>query len=100
MRISLRVSRLLDCFAHRLVLQEDLARQVARALVVLLRSRGAACVLDGMPRIMTLAAPMEILIQPALVFFIFQEAFSRRIHTGGGVMPASEMLSVQRSSPV
>src|SRR5690242_20000154 len=42
-------------------------------------NHSAACMLDGMPRIMNLAAPMEILIQPKLTFFIFQEAFSRRI---------------------
>jgi hypothetical protein len=55
----------------------------------------AACVLDGMPRIMTLTAPMEILIQPALTFLIFQEAFSRRIHTDGAPMPQSELASFQ-----
>jgi hypothetical protein len=55
----------------------------------------AACVLDGMPRIMSLAAPMEILIQPGLTFFIFQEAFARRIHTDGAPMPAAEPPSYQ-----
>ena len=39
--------RLLDCFAHRLVIQEELARQVAEALVAHLGARGAACVLDA-----------------------------------------------------
>src|ERR1700738_1180940 len=34
----------------------------------------AACVLSGMPRIMSLAAPMEILIAPAATLFIFQNA--------------------------
>jgi len=33
---------------------------------------------------MNLGAPMEILIQPGLTFFIFQNAFARRIHTDGG----------------
>src|SRR5262245_37365335 len=55
----------------------------------------AACVLDGMPRLMNLTAPMEILIQPALTFFIFQNAFARRIHTDGAPMPASEPPSFQ-----
>jgi hypothetical protein len=50
----------------------------------------SSCVLDGMPRIMSLTAPMEILIQPGLTFFIFQEAFARRIHTDGGPTPVSE----------
>jgi hypothetical protein len=55
----------------------------------------SSCVLDGMPRIMSLAAPMEILIQPRLTFFIFQEAFARRVHTDGASMPASEPPSFQ-----
>jgi hypothetical protein len=55
----------------------------------------SSCVLDGMPRIMTLTAPMEILIQPTVTFFIFQEAFVRRIHTDGAAMPESELPSFQ-----
>jgi hypothetical protein len=55
----------------------------------------SSCVLDGMPRIMSLAAPMEILIQPTLTFFIFQEAFVRRIHTDGTAMPETELPSFQ-----
>ncbi|MFO0597636.1 MAG: GTP cyclohydrolase I [Myxococcaceae bacterium] len=38
-----RLSALVDVFAHRLILQEELARQVAQALVTELGSRGAAC---------------------------------------------------------
>ena len=41
------LARLVDCFAHRLVIQEVLARQVADALVTHLGARGAACVLDA-----------------------------------------------------
>jgi GTP cyclohydrolase I len=41
------LARLVDCFAHRLVIQEVLARQVADALVNHLGARGAACVLDA-----------------------------------------------------
>jgi hypothetical protein len=55
----------------------------------------SACVLDGMPRIMNLTAPMEILIEPKLTFLIFQEAFVRRIHTDAAPMPASEPPSFQ-----
>jgi hypothetical protein len=55
----------------------------------------SSCVLDGMPRIMNLTAPMEVLIQPGLTFFIFQEAFARRIHTDGAGMPESEPSSFQ-----
>jgi GTP cyclohydrolase I len=42
-----QIARLVDCFAHRLVLEEDLARQVAEALQRVLGARGAACVLDA-----------------------------------------------------
>ena len=42
-----QIARLVDCFAHRLVLQEEVARQVAEALVLHLGARGAACVLDA-----------------------------------------------------
>jgi GTP cyclohydrolase I len=42
-----QLARLVDCFAHRLVLEEDLARLVAEALVRHLGARGAACVLDA-----------------------------------------------------
>jgi hypothetical protein len=55
----------------------------------------SSCVLDGMPRMMSLTAPIEILIQPHLTFFIFQEAFARRIHTDGAAMPAAEPPSFQ-----
>jgi GTP cyclohydrolase I len=42
-----QLARLVDCFAHRLVLEEDLARSVADALVAHLGARGAACALDA-----------------------------------------------------
>jgi GTP cyclohydrolase I len=42
-----QLARLVDCFAHRLILEEDLARDVAEALVRELGARGAACVLDA-----------------------------------------------------
>lgn len=42
-----RLSALVNVFAHRLVLQEELARQVAQALMVELGSQGAACVLEA-----------------------------------------------------
>ncbi len=40
-----RLSALIDVFAHRLVLQEELARQVAHALMTELKSAGAACLI-------------------------------------------------------
>ncbi|GAC1376200.1 MAG: GTP cyclohydrolase I [Polyangiales bacterium] len=39
------VARVVDAFAHRLALQEDVGRDVARAVVDRLGARGAACVL-------------------------------------------------------
>lgn len=42
-----RLTALLDCLAHRLVLQEDLARDVARALAQILESPATACILEA-----------------------------------------------------
>lgn len=42
-----RLGELLKVYAHRLVLQEELARNVAQALVTILKSPGAACVLEA-----------------------------------------------------
>jgi GTP cyclohydrolase I len=42
-----QLGKLVDCLAHRLVLQEDLAQQIADALVTHLGARGAACLLDA-----------------------------------------------------
>jgi GTP cyclohydrolase I len=42
-----RLSALVDTFAHRLILQEELARQVARALKDELDCAGAACLLEA-----------------------------------------------------
>jgi GTP cyclohydrolase I len=42
-----RLAALVDCFAHRLVLQEQLARDVAKAMADELGSTGAACILEA-----------------------------------------------------
>lgn len=42
-----QVARLVDTLAHRLVIEEDLARHVAEALVRHLGARGAACLLEA-----------------------------------------------------
>ncbi len=42
-----QLSRLVDAFAHRLVLQEDLGEAVADALMRELGARGAACALEA-----------------------------------------------------
>lgn len=41
-----KIARLVDCFAHRLILQEDLGSLVVDALIQHLGARGAACLLD------------------------------------------------------
>jgi GTP cyclohydrolase IA len=42
-----RLSTLLDCYAHRLVLQEDLARHVAGSLARVLGSPATACIIEA-----------------------------------------------------
>jgi len=49
-----QVVQLLDCLSHRLILQEDLARQVADALFHELKARGAGVVLEAQQSCMTL----------------------------------------------
>jgi GTP cyclohydrolase IA len=41
-----KIARLVDCFAHRLIIQEELGQQVVQALVDHLGAEGAACMLD------------------------------------------------------
>jgi GTP cyclohydrolase I len=48
-----QIVQLVDALAHRLVLQEDLVRQIADALVRHLGARGAACVLETEQMCMT-----------------------------------------------
>jgi GTP cyclohydrolase I len=42
-----KIARLVDCFAHRLILQEEIGQAVADALVEHLGAQGAACLLDA-----------------------------------------------------
>lgn len=42
-----RLSALVDCFAHRLILQEDLAREIASALATELGSPATACLIEA-----------------------------------------------------
>lgn len=42
-----RLSTLVDCFAHRLILQEDLARCVAGSIARVLGSPAAACIIEA-----------------------------------------------------
>lgn len=47
------LARLVDCFAHRLIIEEALARRVAESLVEHLDARGASCILDAEQLCMT-----------------------------------------------
>jgi hypothetical protein len=49
------------------------------------------CILAGMPRIMSLTGPMEILFQKAYTVLIFQDAFPRRVYTDGRDWPTDEV---------
>ena len=42
-----KLSTLVDCFAHRLILQEDLAREVAGSLARVLGSPATACIIEA-----------------------------------------------------
>lgn len=42
-----RLAALLDCFAHRLMLQEDLCREVASSLATVLESPATACIVQA-----------------------------------------------------
>jgi GTP cyclohydrolase I len=48
-----QIVKLVDALAHRLVLEEDLAQQIAEALVRHVGARGAACVLEAEQLCMT-----------------------------------------------
>lgn len=42
-----KIASLVDCFAHRLILQEDMAREIAAALARILKSPATACVIEA-----------------------------------------------------
>jgi GTP cyclohydrolase IA len=48
------LGRLVQCYARRLILQEDLGQAVVEALVTHLRARGAACMVDLSPACLTI----------------------------------------------
>ena len=52
-----KLVELVDAFSHRLVLQEQIAEDVAGALVTHLGARGAACVLDAEQGCLTMRGP-------------------------------------------
>jgi GTP cyclohydrolase IA len=54
-----RLSTLLDSFAHRLILQEDLAREVARALASVLGSPATACIIEAEQACLRVRGPLQ-----------------------------------------
>jgi hypothetical protein len=50
-----------------------------------------ACIPPGMPRVMTVVFPMEVIVLPAITYILFdEEAFPRRIYTDGRDWPNDE----------
>jgi hypothetical protein len=56
-------------------------------------SLGSTCLLAGMPKMMNFSEPMEIVIRPAVTYFIPMQAPTRRIHTDRRDWPADEPAS-------
>ncbi|WP_095975717.1 GTP cyclohydrolase I [Melittangium boletus] len=54
-----RLGELVDCFAHRLILQEDLAREVARALARVLGSPATACIIEAEQACLRVRGPRQ-----------------------------------------
>ena len=54
-----RLGDLVDCFAHRLILQEDLAREVASALARELGSPATACIIEAEQACFRLRGPRQ-----------------------------------------
>jgi hypothetical protein len=53
-------------------------------------SRGASCLLPGMPKMMNFSEPMEIIIRPAVTYFVPMQYPTRRIYTDGRTISADE----------
>jgi hypothetical protein len=51
-------------------------------------SRGSTCILPGMPKVMNFSEPMEIVIRPAVTYFVPMRYPTRRIYTDGRGWPA------------
>jgi hypothetical protein len=69
---------------YQAILEESLAAQAAGGNG---NDRSSSCALPGMPRMMSLIAPMEILISPGVTYMMFQNTPPRRIYTDGRDWP-------------
>jgi hypothetical protein len=56
-------------------------------------SPGSTCMLAGMPKMMNFSEPIEIVIRPAITYFIPMQAPTRRVHTDGRDWPTDEPAS-------
>lgn len=95
-----QIVRLVDCLAHRFVLQEELAAGIAGALVRHLGARGAACVLDAEQLCMTVRgvrrphtrahaeAAEGVLERDGRARRRFEAAIARAAHGGAAARPA------------
>jgi GTP cyclohydrolase I len=54
-----RLGTLVDCFAHRLILQEDMAREVAAALARVLGSPATACIIEAEQACLRIRGPRQ-----------------------------------------
>ena len=59
------------------------------------RSRGASCVLSGMPKVMSLSGPMDMIVRKDITYFIPLHYPTRRIFTDGRTMPKDEPPTFQ-----
>lgn len=74
-----RLGALLDCFAHRLILQEELARQVAGSLARVLGSPATACILEAKQQCLRLRGAQQ---QDAITH---AEAYEGRLRRDGAM---------------
>ncbi|WP_076606355.1 GTP cyclohydrolase I [Cystobacter fuscus] len=54
-----RLGTLVDCFAHRLILQEDMAREVAASLARVLGSPATACIIEAEQACLRIRGPRQ-----------------------------------------
>jgi hypothetical protein len=59
------------------------------------RSRGTSCELSGMPKVMSLSGPMDMIVRKDVTYFIPLHYPTRRIFTDGRKMPKDEPATFQ-----
>jgi len=84
-----RLAELVDCFAHRLTLQERITHQIAQALCDHLGARGAGCVMEASQ--MCLAIPGEKHDQSGVVTSAFIGEMDRRPDLKARLMEAARI---------